>query len=159
MSRSGRDKHVRRTHMGDSTRTPCRYGCGRTYCVRSKSLAHHERACDHKPNAANIGYGSTTTTFSWRCHQCRPKNKPVQDNFRLYRRVLNTNQNMFEQVQHVVMHDARGILRRQRQNVKFYITGNFIFERPSVLVCLPIHQFISIPHHSPRQMQDPSKNH
>ena len=66
----------------------------------------------------------------------------VQNNFRLYRRVLNTNRNIFEQVRHVVMHNARGILRRQRHNVKFYITGKFIFEkalRPGVFTDPPVY--------------------
>ena len=65
----------------------------------------------------------------------------MQANLRLYRRTLNAQQNIFDQIRHVVMHDVRGIIRRERKNVKFYISGEFLFQkgaRPHVITDPPV---------------------
>ena len=65
----------------------------------------------------------------------------MQANLRLYRRQLNATQNIFDQLRHVIMHDVRGIIRRERKNVKFYVTGEFIFQkgaRPDVITNPPV---------------------
>ncbi len=66
----------------------------------------------------------------------------MQANLRLYRRTLNVHQNIFDQLRDVIMHDARGVIRRERKNVKFYVTGEFIFQkgaRPDVVTNPPIY--------------------
>ena len=65
----------------------------------------------------------------------------MQANLRLYRRNLNAKENIFNQIRHTIMNDVRGILRRERKNVKFYVTGECIFEkgaRPEVITDPPI---------------------
>ena len=65
----------------------------------------------------------------------------MQANLRLYRRTLNANENIFEQLRHVIMNDVRGVIRRERKNVKFYVTGEFIFQkgaRPEIITDPPI---------------------
>ena len=65
----------------------------------------------------------------------------MQANLRLYRRQLKVQENIFDQLRHVIMHDVRGIIRRERKNVKFYITGEFIFQkgsRPDVITDPPV---------------------
>ena len=65
----------------------------------------------------------------------------MQANLRLYRRQLNATQNIFDQLRHVIMHDVRGIIRRERKNVKFYVTGEFVFQkgaRPDVITNPPV---------------------
>ena len=65
----------------------------------------------------------------------------MQANLRLYRRNLNATENIFDRIRHVIMHDVRGIIRRERKNVKFYVTGECIFEkdaRPEVITDPPV---------------------
>ena len=65
----------------------------------------------------------------------------MRENLRLYRRQLNAENTIFDQIRHVIMHDVRGIIRRERKNVKFFITGEFIFQkggRPDVLTDPPV---------------------
>ena len=48
----------------------------------------------------------------------------VENNFRHYRRSLSKpTENIFAQLRDVVMHDVRGIVRRERKNIKFYVSG------------------------------------
>ena len=40
------------------------------------------------------------------------------------------------------MHDVRGVIRRQRNDIKFYVTGEFIYEKaqqPGVIIEPPIY--------------------
>ena len=53
----------------------------------------------------------------------------MQANLRLYRRSLNATENIFDRIRHVIMHDVRGVIRRERKNVKFYVSGQFIFQK------------------------------
>ena len=65
----------------------------------------------------------------------------MQANLRLYRRTLNAQQNIFDRIRHVIMHDVRGVIRRERKNVKFYVTGEFVFQkgaRPAIITDPPI---------------------
>ena len=65
----------------------------------------------------------------------------MQENLRLYRRNLNATENIFDQIRHTIMNDVRGIIRRERKNVKFYVTGECIFEkgaRPEVITDPPV---------------------
>ena len=65
----------------------------------------------------------------------------MQANLRLYRKSLNAQQNIFAQLRDVIMHDVRGVIRRERKNVKFYVTGEFIFQkgaRPDMITDPPI---------------------
>ena len=65
----------------------------------------------------------------------------MQTNLRLYRRKLNAKENIFDRLRDVIMHDVRGVIRRERKNVKFYITGDFIFQkgaRPEIITNPPI---------------------
>ena len=65
----------------------------------------------------------------------------LQANLRLYRRNLNAMENIFDQIRHTIMNDVRGIIRRERKNVKFYVTGECIFERgarPEVITDPPV---------------------
>ena len=43
---------------------------------------------------------------------------------------------MYEQLRHIIMLDVRGVIRKHRNNIRFYVTGEFIFEkaqRPGVI--------------------------
>ncbi len=65
----------------------------------------------------------------------------MQANLRLYRRTLNANENIFDRLRHTIMNDVRGIIRRQRKNVKFYVTGEFVFQkgaRPDIITNPPV---------------------
>ena len=65
----------------------------------------------------------------------------MQANLRLYRRNLNATRNIFDQIRNVIMHDVRGIIRRERKNVKFYVTGEFVFQKgthPDVITDPPV---------------------
>ena len=53
----------------------------------------------------------------------------MQANLRLYRRSLNARVKIFDRIRDVIMHDVRGIIRRERKNVKFYVSGQFIFQK------------------------------
>ena len=145
LSRGGRDKHIKRVHR-TNTRIPCRHGCGKSYVIYSESLQHHERTCNLNPNAAHIGTGVPQQHFRGGAANVDQRmdrvHSSVQNNFCLYRRVLNMNRNIFEQVRHTIMYDIRGVLRRERNNVKFYIAGKFIFGkvlRPGVFTDPPIY--------------------
>ena len=50
-------------------------------------------------------------------------------NFRLYRRTLEAKSNMQAQLRNAIMHDGRGVLRRERSNVKFTFTVKCIYEK------------------------------
>ena len=72
----------------------------------------------------------------------------MQANLRLYRRTLNATENIFDRIRHVIMHDVRGVIRRERKNVKFYVTGQFMFQkgaRPDVITDPPVY-FNTDPH-------------
>ena len=129
-SRSGRDKHVKRIHRRD--RIACRHGCGKSYVKNCSSLHHHERTCDLNPDAARIGGGINQQHY--RQHIQSQRMERIQTahagNFRLYRRSLNCDRNVYENLRNVILHDVRGVLRQQHQNVKYYVTGKFIFEKP-----------------------------
>ena len=46
------------------------------------------------------------------------------------------------------MHDVRGVIRRERKSVKFYVTGQFMFQkgaRPDVITDPPVY-FNTDPH-------------
>ena len=61
-------------------------------------------------------------------------------NFRLYRRELAAKNNLQAQLRHAIMHDGRGVLRREQNNVKFTFTVKCIFEkalRPGVFTDPP----------------------
>ena len=48
---------------------------------------------------------------------------------------------MFEKLRHTILNDVRGVFRRQQNNIKFYVTGKFVFEkwhRPGVFTDPPI---------------------
>ena len=65
----------------------------------------------------------------------------MQANLRLYRRSLNATENIFDRIRDVIMHDVRGVIRRERKNVKFYVTRQFIFQkgaRPNVITDPPV---------------------
>ena len=65
----------------------------------------------------------------------------MQANLRLYRRTLNAQRNIFDRIRHVIMNDVRGVIRRERKNVKFYVTGEFIFQkgaRPDIITNPPV---------------------
>ena len=49
-------------------------------------------------------------------------------NFRLYRRSLNSDRNIYEKLRNV-LHDVQGVLRQQHSNVKCYVTGKFVLEK------------------------------
>ena len=80
---------------------------------------HHERTCNRNPDATNIGMGVPRQHFRGEAANVEQRmmqvQSSIQNNFRLYRRVLNSSRNIFDQIQHVVVHDVRGILRRQHQ--------------------------------------------
>ena len=62
--------------------------------------------------------------------------------FRMHRKTMNSDKNIYEQLQHTIMNDVRGILRQQHNNVKYYITCKFVFEkadRPGVYTDPPIY--------------------
>ena len=66
----------------------------------------------------------------------------MQANLRLYRRSLNATENIFDRIRHVIMHDVRGVIRRERKNVKFYVTGEFVFQkgaRPDMITDPPVY--------------------
>ncbi len=66
----------------------------------------------------------------------------VQANLHLYRRSLNATENIFDRLRHIIMHDVRGVIRRERKNVKFYVTGEFIFQKgacPDVITDPPVY--------------------
>ena len=72
----------------------------------------------------------------------------MQANLRLYRRTLNATENIFDRIRHVIMHDVRGVIRRERKSVKFYVTGQFMFQkgaRPDVITDPPVY-FNTDPH-------------
>ncbi len=74
-------------------------------------------------------------------HTMRLVRSSMQANLRLYRRTLNAQQNILEQLRHVIMHDVRGVIHRERKNVKFYLTGEFIFQKgahPDILTDPPV---------------------
>ena len=65
----------------------------------------------------------------------------MEANLRLYRRTLYATENIFDRIRHVIMHDVRGVIRRERKNVKFYVSGQFIFQkatRPDVITDPPV---------------------
>ena len=127
--RSGRDRHIKRIHRTD--RIPCRHGCGKTYIKRCDSLHHYERTCDINPAAASVGGGIHQQHHQ---HTANSKMELIKTahtgNYRLFRRSLNSDRNVYEKLRHVTLNDVRGILRQQRGNVKYYVTGNFVFEKP-----------------------------
>ena len=43
----------------------------------------------------------------------------MQANLRLYWRNLNATENIFNQIKHTIMHDARGIIRREKKMLNF----------------------------------------
>ena len=66
----------------------------------------------------------------------------MQANLRLYRRNLNAERNIYERIRHVIMNDVRGVIRRECKNVKFYVTGEFVFQkgtRPDVITDPPVY--------------------
>ena len=65
----------------------------------------------------------------------------MQNNLRLYRRSLNATKNIFNRILDVIMNDVRGVIRRERKNVKFYVVGECIFQkgaRPEVITQPPV---------------------
>ena len=137
LSRSGRDQHVKRKHR-QHTRISCMHGCGNDYVERSDNLRFHERTCDRNPNGAGyVGtgisqqyYHNTSTTSSTRGSTTMDLVQSSHaGNFRLYRRTLEAKSNMQAQLRNAIMHDGRGILRRERSNVKFTFTVKCIYEK------------------------------
>ena len=54
------------------------------------------------------------------------------DNYSLYRKSINSNKkNILKQLHHAIINDCRGIVQRERDNIKFYIVGSFVFEKAS----------------------------
>ena len=98
LSRCGGDKHIQREHQ-TNTRIYCKHGCGKSYVKHSDSLKHHERTCDQNPDAAHVGgvpqQQHRTAITDDRTNLIQSAH---QSNFRLYRKALNTNQNIYEQL-------------------------------------------------------------
>ena len=125
-TRSGRSKHVRRVHE-NSSRYSCRHDCGKFY-TSAENCSFHERNCEKNPHMIQHGAG-----VPQQHHRNTPRGSQltmrlmrssVENNFRHYRRSLsNTTENIFAQLRQVVMHDVRGVVRRERKNIKFYVSG------------------------------------
>ena len=86
------NRHIKRIHRGE--RVHCKHGCGRSYVKKCDSLHHHERTCDSNPDAAHIGGGINQQHHD----STRPADKRMRqvnslhgDNFRMYRKSLNSN--------------------------------------------------------------------
>ena len=124
----------------------CMHGCGKFYVKNCDSLRHHERTCDSNPNAARIGRG-TPQQFYRRTGGQQMAQRMTQvetahgGNFRLYRKSIDSNKNVIDKLRHVIMNDCRGVIRNEPQNIKFYVTGKFVFEkatRPGVVTDPPV---------------------
>ena len=126
-TRSGRSKHVRRVHENTS-RHSCRHNCGKSY-TSAENCRFHERTCEKNPHMIPRGAGVPQQHHTPRGsqHTMRLMRSSVENNFRHYRRSLNTTANIFAQLRHVVLHDVRGIVRRERKNIKFYVSGKFSY--------------------------------
>lgn len=150
LSRSGRDRHVKTKHR-QYTKVLCRHGCGKDYMENNNVLRYHERTCDRNPNGAGYEgsgvtqqhYYNTPSTSSSRSSG-NASMELIQSshaaNFRVYRRELYAKNNFQAQLRHAIMHDGRGVLRRERNNVKFNFTTKCIFEkalRPGVFTDPP----------------------
>ena len=146
MSRQGRHKHVKRKHQ-ENTRVSCRYGCGKSYLVSGSSLSLHERTCDMNNDSVAVGMGIPQQHYNPRTVNDRMEliRSSHSNNFRIYRKTLNTSRKIFDQLRHTIMHDIRGVVRREHNNLKFYITGRFIFEkahRPGVYTDPPVYLIV-----------------
>ena len=129
-SKSGRDKHIKRIHRRELV--ACKHGCGRTYVNRCPNLRHHEQTCDQNPDAARIGQGIRQQFHQATSDQTMRLVRTAHgDNFSIYRKSINSGNNIYGQLRHAIMNDCRGVIRNQRDNVKFYVTGKFIFEKAS----------------------------
>ena len=54
------------------------------------------------------------------------------DNYSLYRKSINSNKkNILKQLHHAIINDCRGMVQRERANIKFYIVGSLVFEKAS----------------------------
>ena len=145
-SRSGRDKHARRTHQIHE-RKYCRHGCGKSYIIRSNHLNYHERTCDYNPDGAMIGRGISQQYFeeagtSDECTRMELIKSSHERNYRIYRSHLAEKSNIPERLRDVIMHDARDVIKSERDNVKFMITATVIYEkamRPGVFTDPPVY--------------------
>ena len=149
-TRSNRDRHQRIKHYGSRNRIPCVHGCGKTYFANSNSLIYHQRTCDR--NTATVGYG-TSQQFNERATSNamvnNEKKKTFQlvksshgGNYQVYRMELHIKADIQSRLRHGIMQDARRMLQKQHQNVKFTLAINCIFKkalRPNVLTDPPIY--------------------
>ena len=137
LSRSGRNRHVKTKHK-QHAKILCRHGCGKDYMENNNCLRYHERTCDRNPNGA----GYVGTGISQQYYENTPTTSSSRDsttmdlvqsshagNFRLYRRTLEAKTNIQAQLRNAIMHDGRGVLRRERSNVKFTCTAKCIYEK------------------------------
>ena len=95
------------------------------------------------PDADCIGSGvNQPHYYSSNHHQMRQVMSRHDGNFRMYQKTLHSDKNIYEQLGHTIMNDVRGVLHQQQNNVKYYITCKFIFEkahRPGVRTDPPIY--------------------
>ena len=142
MSRRGRDRHKK--SINDGIRVICIHGCGKTFTPSSDNKQLHERTCDYNPNGVRIGGGLPQQFYSStdRTEKMEKVETAYGENFALYRKCINSNINVLNGLHHAILNDWRGVVRRERDNVKFYIVGTFVFEKVSrsgVFTDPPIH--------------------
>ena len=128
MSRWGRDRHKKSIY--DEIRVSCIPGCGKTFTSISENKQHHERTCDYNRNVVRIGGGLPQQSY-WprdRTEKMEKVETAHGENFALYHKCINSNKNVLNKLHHAILKECQGVVRRERDNVKFYIVGIFVFE-------------------------------
>ena len=142
-SRSGRDRHVKFSHQ-TREKEYCRYGCGKSYPKGSYSLRHHHQTCDNN----RIGYGINQQFFAHAQSQSPTTNgfqleKTAHNgNYKMFRYTVHSTKNIHDELRNILKHDVRDIIQQVRQNIKFIITINCIFEkslRPGIYTNPPVY--------------------
>ena len=128
LSKSAMYKRIKRKHR--SERVHCRYRCGRSYVNQCDSLSH-ERTYDRNLDAARIGGGINQQHYHSRSQadQRMRQVNSLHGDFRMYRKSLNFDVNIYEKLRHAILHDVREVLRTHQSNIKYYVTGKFVFEK------------------------------
>ena len=129
---NGRDKHKKSIH--DGVRVSCIHGCGKTFTQETPSKNHHERTCDENPNGVTVGRGLPQQFYrdTNRTQKMVKVSTAHDDNYSLYHKCLNSDKkNILKQLHRAIINDCRGVAQCERDNIKFYIVGSFVFEKAS----------------------------
>ena len=139
-SRNNLNYHIKSSH-GQLKRTPCKYGCGKTYAAKSHSLRYHERTC----NVA-IGSGCRQQHYNnpqdiFQHHHHHQQQRGTSSSYmelvesahkkcyKLYRKVYKVKKNIKTILRYGIITDVRNVIEKITNNVKFMLTISCIFQK------------------------------